>query len=469
MIEGAKRKVKVCLNMIVKDEEHVMLRCLNNKIGLIDAIAILDTGSSDKTVEIINQFMRDHQIPGEVISRPWRRFGPSRTEALRHGEDVVFRIERGELGVAGAALNPQEGEQVLPSVPEPEGGWSQPLTPAEYATWLSSGLNEKEDSYDGTSFLSDKLKRYTMADLGETRWYFMFADADDLIFPNKEKNEAQKKKRFVFDRNLLERDLYRINMSQGESGVKYAYVWMVKLDQARRWQWNGWLHEYVATTGDWTPSRAFISGGWINSSREGARNRDPLKYLNDAVVLERYLLLHPNSMRELYYLGQSYKDAGKLSLARDVFLKRAMMPGGWDEETYMCWYYAGELTRILELENQAKWLDYFFQAHNVRPQRLEAPFVILVVFRDKRWFRAGWEMAKGIMASLPAVPGSGDTLFVNEHVHSWGFFDMASLFAYNCGDRAAAATLMERSIESQIIPENEKGRILKNLASLKGA
>jgi len=36
----------LCLNMIVKNEEHVIERCLLNVKHLIDAVAIVDTGSS---------------------------------------------------------------------------------------------------------------------------------------------------------------------------------------------------------------------------------------------------------------------------------------------------------------------------------------------------------------------------------------------------------------------------------------
>jgi glycosyltransferase involved in cell wall biosynthesis len=39
----------VCLNMIVKDEAHVIRRCLGSVRPLIDSWVIVDTGSSDGT------------------------------------------------------------------------------------------------------------------------------------------------------------------------------------------------------------------------------------------------------------------------------------------------------------------------------------------------------------------------------------------------------------------------------------
>lgn len=70
----------ICLNMIVKDESRVILRCLESVKELIDYWVIVDTGSTDKTKEIIREFLKD--IPGELHERPWVHFGHNRNEAL---------------------------------------------------------------------------------------------------------------------------------------------------------------------------------------------------------------------------------------------------------------------------------------------------------------------------------------------------------------------------------------------------
>ncbi len=70
----------ICLNMIVKDESHVIKRCLESVKPLIDHWVIVDTGSSDNTKEIIKELMKD--IPGELHERPWIDFAHNRNEAL---------------------------------------------------------------------------------------------------------------------------------------------------------------------------------------------------------------------------------------------------------------------------------------------------------------------------------------------------------------------------------------------------
>lgn len=77
-------KPTITLCMIVKDEEHCIKRCLESMAPHIDRYDISDTGSSDKTKEIIKEFFDEKGIPGTVHEIPWQGFGKSRTQALRN-------------------------------------------------------------------------------------------------------------------------------------------------------------------------------------------------------------------------------------------------------------------------------------------------------------------------------------------------------------------------------------------------
>lgn len=71
----------ICLNMIVRNEAHVIERCLQSVRPFIDSYCIADTGSTDGTQDIIRKVLAD--IPGEVHDRPWKDFGFNRTEAIQ--------------------------------------------------------------------------------------------------------------------------------------------------------------------------------------------------------------------------------------------------------------------------------------------------------------------------------------------------------------------------------------------------
>ncbi|GGX66515.1 tetratricopeptide repeat-containing glycosyltransferase [Streptomyces fructofermentans] len=83
-------KPRICLNMIVKDEAHVIARCLESVRPLIDTWVIVDTGSTDGTQDIIREVYSD--IPGELHERPWKGFGESRTEAVELARDSALYL-----------------------------------------------------------------------------------------------------------------------------------------------------------------------------------------------------------------------------------------------------------------------------------------------------------------------------------------------------------------------------------------
>src|SRR5262245_36854192 len=91
-------RATVCLNMIVKDEAHVIARCLGSVRPFIDTWVIVDTGSSDGTQDRIRELLRG--VPGELHERPWKDFGHNRSEALelaRGKADYTMVIDADEV------------------------------------------------------------------------------------------------------------------------------------------------------------------------------------------------------------------------------------------------------------------------------------------------------------------------------------------------------------------------------------
>ena len=78
-------KSTICLNMIVKNEAHVIKRCLESVLPYIDTWVISDTGSTDGTQALILDIMKD--VPGELVEREWRDFGHNRDEVLQMASD----------------------------------------------------------------------------------------------------------------------------------------------------------------------------------------------------------------------------------------------------------------------------------------------------------------------------------------------------------------------------------------------
>ena len=71
----------VALVMIVRDEEQRIRACLDAARPWIDSWTIVDTGSSDATMDIVRDSLRG--VPGTLRSLPWVGFATNRTQAFQ--------------------------------------------------------------------------------------------------------------------------------------------------------------------------------------------------------------------------------------------------------------------------------------------------------------------------------------------------------------------------------------------------
>ncbi|WP_343575633.1 glycosyltransferase [Mycobacterium sp.] len=98
----------ICLNMIVRNEAHIVHETLNSVAPYISSWVIVDTGSDDGTQNAIRNHMARLGIPGELHERPWRNFGHNRTEALTlaqgHG-DYIWVIDADDILVGTPDFN----------------------------------------------------------------------------------------------------------------------------------------------------------------------------------------------------------------------------------------------------------------------------------------------------------------------------------------------------------------------------
>lgn len=374
--------------MIVKDESHVIRRCFDNIGHIVDAVAIVDTGSSDTTIALMTAWQEEKKIPGKIISRPWVNFGHNRTEALRHGESVVKEI------------------------------------------------------------------------LGTEPWYFFFMDADDLAY-------ADDGKRLFLDKSQLTLDAYTVEMRS--SGIKYDRTLFIRYDEAKKWKWYEPVHEYIGEDpapdkpGGWKAQFGKIKGNYVNSLREGARSKDPLRYLKDALDFEKALLKDPKNHRNLYYRAQSYKDAGHPDIAEKFFKLRAAGPGGewknWnDEYTYLAYVEAAKI-RIERDVWDHETRDLLEKAFEKRPHRFEAPFWLVFMLRRQEKFVMGWSIAK----NLVDAPYPQDQIFVDADIHTWRLADEAALCAYYANDHVAYSELSRRVLACPSTWSDVKKRVEANL------
>jgi tetratricopeptide (TPR) repeat protein len=69
--------------MIVKNESRIIERFLNSVLPIIDTYCICDTGSTDNTKEIIEDFFKKNNVPGKIVEEPFQNFAHNRNFALK--------------------------------------------------------------------------------------------------------------------------------------------------------------------------------------------------------------------------------------------------------------------------------------------------------------------------------------------------------------------------------------------------
>jgi glycosyltransferase involved in cell wall biosynthesis len=100
------------LSMIVKDEAHVILRCLASVRPLVDYVLVVDTGSTDGTQRLIRDYLAGDGLPGAVVDEPWQDFAYNRTSALEQlrrvaGVDYALVIDADDLLELDQGFDPQ--------------------------------------------------------------------------------------------------------------------------------------------------------------------------------------------------------------------------------------------------------------------------------------------------------------------------------------------------------------------------
>jgi len=84
-------KPKICLVMIVKNEHRVMPRCLAALKPHIDCWVIMDTGSTDETVQTIDRLMEG--VPGKVVYEEFDSFQYNRTKVMQAAREEFIESD----------------------------------------------------------------------------------------------------------------------------------------------------------------------------------------------------------------------------------------------------------------------------------------------------------------------------------------------------------------------------------------
>lgn len=265
----------------------------------------------------------------------------------------------------------------------------------------------RDFAYNRTHAL-ERLREVTHVD------YALVVDADDVV-------------RFEGDpagiKTGLRADCYNIDIRH--NGMVYQREQICS--NRKPFLFRGVLHEFMSCLQPC--SRERLGSVAIDMLSGGARARDPEVYQKDAAMLEKALAeldradedLRP---RYLFYLAQSYWDAGDKEKALETYIRRVQIGGVDHDETYVALLSIGRLKEELE-HPFPEVLTTYHQATQVMPARAEALHNAARLCRKYAMLSEGYEIARRGVA-LPMPLG----LFVEAWIYQWGMLEEFAFCAF---------------------------------------
>jgi len=199
---------------------------------------------------------------------------------------------------------------------------------------------------------------------------------------------------------------------------------------------------------------------WFTTRCEGVRSKDPLKYQKDAELLMKEHEKNPSDKRTIFYLAQSWRDAGDREKALKWYKKYIDMSGGWEQERYISYF------NLVNLETDTRQiLSYAWQAVDLCPERLDVQAVVLGHF-----LKNNLPLTQELFALLNLTKNrkiKEHFLFANPAMYNYGFDEAFSVIAFQKGHFKES---QEAALRCSIYHPDEKAQIIAlNNARVAGA
>jgi glycosyltransferase involved in cell wall biosynthesis len=277
--------------------------------------------------------------------------------------------------------------------------------------------------------------------------YALVMDADDmLVFPD------------GFDvakfRETLDNDFYHMEIRLG--GVRF---WRTQiLSNKVDFSYKGVLHEFVVGRST-ASSSGVVSGLYIQAGTDGARSRNPNKFRDDALTLEKALETETDEFiraRYTFYLAQSWMNAGEKEKALQAFLRRAEL-GSFHQEVSLSLYYAAQMKDALEYPD-SDIIGSYLKAYEVDSRRAEPLHGAMDYCRRHDKPHQAYLIGKYAIA-IPEPVGS---LFVASWIYDYGLLEEFSVAAYRSGHYKDCLQTIEKILAEGKIPESARERLHDN-------
>lgn len=275
--------------------------------------------------------------------------------------------------------------------------------------------------------------------------YILFIDADEVL---------EKKGEALNQRNL-NADLYFASVIINQTlGIKIQRALLIK--DALPWKWTRVIHEQLACEAPVTTS--FLEVTLNATFQDGNRTKDPNKWIKDAIILEKVLVLAPEDPEYRFYLAQSYWNAKEYSLALENYQKRSQL-GGWEEQVFWSLYMIGMIQEIQKAPFTTVLASYE-KAYLYRPSRAEPLYRMACLASNQ-----GGNLLSYLLARQAAeLPKPLDISYIEHWIYEYGISTIFAHATYQIGNRQEAYQLWKNLVHIPSAPEILKQEVLRFIA-----
>lgn len=249
----------------------------------------------------------------------------------------------------------------------------------------------------------------------------------------------------------LELDSYNLLVRYG--GCSYQRKQLVH--NTLPWRYEGVVHEYITCPSAVT--EAFLPGLTTVPHHDGARAHDAGTYRRDAQILEKALLDDPGNSRYVFYLAQSYRDAGDLEPALRHYKRRIEM-GGWPEEIWYSMYQVAQIRERLQ-HPWAEVMESYLAAFQYHPDRAGPLYRIAMHYQASREYNISHlYLSRAIRVPRPAP----NRLFVEQTIYDFHLLLEYAVACYYVGQHTEAINVNNALLRSSLLPPHMMDQVICN-------
>lgn len=306
-----KKRPTIVFATMCKNEEHCILETLKSVAPYIDYWIVCDTGSTDKTIELVKNFFVEKGIPGELHEDSWVGFDHNKTLMIQRAKgkaDYIMHLDADDQLVGEFKFSLEESGKDTYHIPVRRGGseWKALILFKGDYTWKFCGVAH-------TTIKALEIPSYTTGDLSHYGYYISGEGIGSRAFDPK---------KYLYDAERLQKQFWDTLISDPDNlnNRSIFYTAQSYMDYGMHKEGLQWNRLYLK-----------VKDTWIEEQFEAQmRVSQCLMYLggdlNEVILeMEKAIQIFPDRAEPHYHLGKYLNSIGQHELAYQYLIQAKNM------------------------------------------------------------------------------------------------------------------------------------------------